>query len=303
MLGIEYPIFQGAMAWIANASLAAAVSEAGGLGIIAGGTAPVELIRKEVRKAKEITSKPIGVNIMLLSPYADEMAKMVCEEGVKVVTTGAGTPGKYMDMWKAHNIKVIPVVPSVAIAKRMVRSGADAVIAEGVEAGGHVGELTTMVLVPQIVDAVDVPVIAAGGIGDGRGMAAAFMLGADAVQVGTRFLIAYECTVHGNYKKKILKAKDIDTVVTGRRSGHPVRVIRNKLSRSFQELDMKAAPLEEYEKLGTGALAKAVLEGDMEYGSIMAGQIAAIVNKEQSCKEIITEMMKEADELLNRSWR
>lgn len=303
MLGIEYPIFQGAMAWIANASLAAAVSEAGGLGIIAGGTAPVELIRKEVRKAKEITSKPIGVNIMLLSPYADEMAKMVCEEGVKVVTTGAGTPGKYMDMWKAHNIKVIPVVPSVAIAKRMARSGADAVIAEGVEAGGHVGELTTMVLVPQIVDAVDVPVIAAGGIGDGRGMAAAFMLGADAVQVGTRFLIAYECTVHGNYKKKILKAKDIDTVVTGRRSGHPVRVIRNKLSRSFQELDMKAAPLEEYEKLGTGALAKAVLEGDMEYGSIMAGQIAAIVNKEQSCKEIITEMMKEADELLNRSWR
>ena len=303
MLGIEYPIFQGAMAWIANASLAAAVSEAGGLGIIAGGTAPVDLIRKEVRKAKEITSKPIGVNIMLLSPYADEMAKMVCEEGVKVVTTGAGTPGKYMDMWKAHNIKVIPVVPSVAIAKRMVRSGADAVIAEGVEAGGHVGELTTMVLVPQIVDAVDVPVIAAGGIGDGRGMAAAFMLGADAVQVGTRFLIAYECTVHGNYKKKILKAKDIDTVVTGRRSGHPVRVIRNKLSRSFQELDMKAAPLEEYEKLGTGALAKAVLEGDMEYGSIMAGQIAAIVNKEQSCKEIITEMMKEADELLNRSWR
>ncbi|HHT88865.1 MAG TPA: enoyl-[acyl-carrier-protein] reductase FabK [Clostridiales bacterium] len=303
MLGIEYPIFQGAMAWIANASLAAAVSEAGGLGIIAGGTAPVELIRKEVRKAKEITSKPIGVNIMLLSPYADEMAKMVCEEGVKVVTTGAGTPGKYMDMWKAHNIKVIPVVPSVAIAKRMVRSGADAVIAEGVEAGGHVGELTTMVLVPQIVDAVDVPVIAAGGIGDGRGMAAAFMLGADAVQVGTRFLIAYECTVHENYKKKILNAKDIDTVVTGRRSGHPVRVIRNKLSRSFQELDMKAAPLEEYEKLGTGALAKAVLEGDMEYGSIMAGQIAAIVNKEQSCKEIITEMMKEADELLNRSWR
>jgi enoyl-[acyl-carrier protein] reductase II len=302
MLGIEYPIFQGAMAWIANASLAAAVSEAGGLGIIAGGTAPVGLIRSEVRKAKEITSKPIGVNIMLLSPHADEMAKMVCEEGVSVVTTGAGTPGKHMDMWKAHGITVIPVVPSVAIAKRMVRSGADAVIAEGTEAGGHVGELTTMALVPQIVDAVDVPVIAAGGIGDGRGMAAAFMLGADAVQVGTRFLAAYECTVHENYKKKVLGAKDIDTVVTGRRTGHPVRVIKNRLSRSFQELDLNMAPLEEYEKLGTGALARAVLDGDMDNGSIMAGQIAAIVNKEQSCKEIITEMMNEANELLNKNW-
>lgn len=302
MLGIEYPIFQGAMAWIANASLASAVSEAGGLGIIAGGTAPVELVRGEVRKAKEITSKPIGVNIMLLSPHAEEMAKMVCEEGVKVVTTGAGTPGKYMDMWKAHNIKVIPVVPSVAIAKRMVRSGADAIIVEGTEAGGHVGELTTMVLVPQIVDAVDVPVIAAGGIGDGRGMAAAFMLGADAVQVGTRFLTAYECTVHDDYKRKILNAKDIDTIVTGRRTGHPVRVIKNKLSRSFQELDLNVAPLEEYEKLGAGALARAVLEGDMENGSIMAGQIAAIVNKEESCKDIINDLMTEANKLLNKSW-
>ncbi len=298
MLGIEYPIIQGAMAWIANASLAAAVSEAGGLGIIAGGTAPVELIRSEVRKAKEITSKPIGVNIMLLSPHADEMAKMVCEEGVQVVTTGAGTPGKYMDKWKSHNIKVIPVVPSVAIAKRMVRSGADALIAEGTEAGGHVGELTTMVLVPQIVDAVDVPVIAAGGIGDGRGMAAAFMLGADAVQLGTRFLTAYECTIHENYKKKVLNAKDIDTVVTGRRSGHPVRVIKNKLSRSFTELDLTIAPLEEYEKLGDGALAKAVIDGDMEFGSIMAGQIAAIVNKEQSCKDIILDLMTETNKLL-----
>lgn len=302
MLGIEYPIFQGAMAWIANASLASAVSEAGGLGIIAGGTAPVELVRGEVRKAKEITSRPIGVNIMLLSPHAEEMAKMVCEEGVKVVTTGAGTPGKYMDMWKAHNIKVIPVVPSVAIAKRMVRSGADAIIVEGTEAGGHVGELTTMVLVPQIVDAVDVPVIAAGGIGDGRGMAAAFMLGADAVQVGTRFLTAYECTVHDDYKRKILNAKDIDTIVTGRRTGHPVRVIKNKLSRSFQELDLNVAPLEEYEKLGAGALARAVLEGDMENGSIMAGQIAAIVNKEESCKDIINDLMTEANKLLNKSW-
>jgi enoyl-[acyl-carrier protein] reductase II len=302
MLGIEYPIFQGAMAWIANASLAAAVSEAGGLGIIAGGTAPVDLIRSEVIKAQKLTSKPIGVNIMLLSPYADEMSKMVCEEGIKVVTTGAGTPGKYMDMWKAHNIKVIPVVPSVAIAKRMVRSGADAVIAEGTEAGGHVGELTTMVLVPQIVDAVDVPVIAAGGIGDGRGVAAAYMLGADAVQVGTRFLTAYECTIHENYKKKVLKAKDIDTVVTGRRTGHPVRVIKNKLSRSFVELDQTIAPLDEYEKLGAGALARAVLEGDMDYGSIMAGQIAAIIDKEQSCKDIIMELMAEANKLLHKDW-
>ena len=299
MLGIEYPIFQGAMAWIANASLAAAVSEAGGLGIIAGGTAPVELIREEVRKAKKITSKPIGVNIMLLSPQADEMAKMVCEEGVRVVTTGAGTPGKYMEMWKSYDIRMIPVVPSVAIAKRMVRSGADAVIAEGTEAGGHVGELTTMVLVPQIVDAVDVPVIAAGGIGDGRGMAAAFMLGAEAIQVGTRFLTAYECTVHDNYKRKVLSAKDIDTVVTGRRTGHPVRVIKNKLSRSFIELDQNIAPLEEYEKLGAGALPKAVIDGDMDNGSIMAGQVAAMVDREQSCKDIILELMSQANKLLN----
>lgn len=302
MLGIEYPIFQGAMAWIANASLAAAVSEAGGLGIIAGGTAPAETIRQEIRKARQMTSKPIGVNIMLLSPHADGIARIVCEEGVQVVTTGAGTPGKYMDMWKACGITVIPVVPSVAIAKRMERSGADAVIAEGTEAGGHVGELTTMVLVPQIADAVDIPVIAAGGIGDGRAVAAAFMLGAEAVQVGTRFLVARECTVHENYKKKVLEAKDIDTVVTGRRTGHPVRVIRNKLSRKFMELDNRLAPLEEYDKLGTGALARAVLEGDMENGSIMAGQVAALVNREQSCREIITEMITEARELLGKKW-
>lgn len=302
MLNIEYPIFQGAMAWISNASLAAAVSEAGGLGIIAGGTAPVEVIRNEIKKAKEMTKKPFGVNIMLLSENADEMAKMVCEEGVKVVTTGAGTPAKYMDMWKAHDIKVIPVVPSVAIAKRMVRCGADAVIAEGTESGGHVGELTTMVLVPQIVDAVDVPVIAAGGIGDGRQMAAAFMLGAEAVQIGTRFLTAYECTVHENYKKKVLNAKDIDTIVTGRRTGHPVRVLKNKLTRKFMQLDEELAPIEEYEKLGTGALARAVIEGDIEYGSVMAGQVAAMVNKEQSCRDIIAELMEEATGLLNKEW-
>lgn len=303
LLNIEYPIFQGAMARISDASLAAAVSEAGGLGIIAGGTAPVDFVRAEVRKAKELTRKPFGVNIMLLSEFADDIATMVCEEGVKVVTTGAGAPGKYMEQWKSYGIKVIPVVPSVAIAKRMVRSGADAVIAEGTESGGHVGELTTMVLVPQVVDAVEVPVIAAGGIADGRGIAAAFMLGADGVQVGTRFLSAYECGVHPNYKQKVLNAKDIDTVVTGRPTGHPVRILKNKLSRQFLELEAKAAPADDYEKLGVGALAKAVVQGDMDYGSVMAGQIAALVNKEQSCKEIITEMFAEADLLLSKDWR
>ncbi len=302
LLNIEYPLFQGAMARISDAALAAAVSEAGGLGIIAGGTAPAEHIRSEVRKAKELTNKPFGVNIMLLSESADDIAKMVCEEGVKVVTTGAGAPGKYMEMWKAHGIKVIPVVPSVAIAKRMVRSGADAIIAEGTESGGHVGELTTMVLVPQVVDAVDVPVIAAGGIADGRGIAAALMLGADAVQIGTRFLSAHECNVHPNYKQKILNAKDIDTVVTGRSTGHPVRILKNKLSRQFSELEKAAAPVETIEKLGLGALAKAVVNGDMDYGSVMAGQIAAIVKKEQSCKEIITEMFAEAEQLLGKDW-
>ena len=298
LLNIEYPIFQGAMARISDASLVSAVSEAGGLGIIAGGTAPVEVIRAEVRKTKELTKKPFGVNIMLLSEFADDIAKMVCEEGVKVVTTGAGAPGKYMEMWKSHGIKVIPVVPSVAIAKRMVRSGADAVIAEGTESGGHVGELTTMVLVPQVVDAVDVPVIAAGGIADGRGMAAALMLGAEAVQIGTRFLTAHECTVHLNYKQKVLGAKDIDTVVTGRSTGHPVRTLRNKLSRKFVELEAANASMEEIEQLGVGALAKAVVHGDMDFGSVMAGQIAALVNKEQSCKDIIIELMKETEQLL-----
>ncbi|NLC18805.1 MAG: enoyl-[acyl-carrier-protein] reductase FabK [Clostridiales bacterium] len=303
LLNIEYPIFQGAMARISDAALAAAVSEAGGLGIIAGGTAPADYIRQEVRKAKALTDKPFGVNIMLLSPYADEIARMVCEEGVKVVTTGAGAPGKYIPMWKEHGIKVIPVVPSVAIAIRMVRSGADAVIAEGMEAGGHIGELTTMVLVPQIVDAVDVPVIAAGGIADGRGVAAALMLGADGVQLGTRFLTAHECRVHPNYKKKVLAAKDIDTIVTGRPTGHPVRVLKNKLARQFIELEKSGAPLEEYDKLGVGALARAVDDGDIDFGSVMAGQSAAMVNKEQSCKEIITEIFAEAEKLLCRDWR
>lgn len=296
-LGLKYPIIQGAMAWIADSSLAAAVSNAGGLGIIAGGTAPVEYIRDEIRKAKELTDKPFGVNIMLLSPNAEEVAKLVCEEGVKVVTTGAGSPGKYMEMWKAHDITVIPVVASVALARRMEKSGADAIIAEGCEAGGHIGELTTMTLIPQVVDAVNIPVIAAGGVGDGRGVAAAFMLGASGVQVGTRFLVAHECTVHQNYKNKVLKAKDIDTMVTGRLTGHPVRVLRNKLSRKFKEMERDLTDFEEFERLGVGALRKAAKEGDIEMGSIMSGQIAGLIKKEQSCKEIIEEMFEEAKKL------
>ena len=304
MLGIHYPIFQGAMARISDGTLAAAVSNAGGLGIIAGANAPTEYIRQEIRKAKELTKNPFGLNIMLLSSNADDIARLVCDEGVKVVTTGAGLPGKYMEMWKEHGVIVIPVVPSVAIAKRVVRLGADAIVAEGTESGGHVGELTTMTLVPQIVDAVDVPVIAAGGIGDGRGVAAAYMLGASGVQVGTRFLTAYECCIHKNYKQKVISAKDIDTVVTGRATGHPVRVIKNKLARQFMQLEKDGAALEEYDKLGTGALGKAVVEGDVDLGSLMAGQVAALITKEQSCKEIITEMMEEAGKLLGdkKNW-
>lgn len=301
LLNIEYPIVQGAMARISDASLAAAVSEAGGLGIIAGGNAPVDYLRNEVRKAKSLTSKPFGVNIMLLSDNVDELAAMVCEEGVAVVTTGAGSPGKYIPMWKEYGIKVIPVVPSVAIAKRMERSQVDAIIGEGMEAGGHIGELTTMVLTPQLVDAVNIPVIAAGGIADGRGMAAACMLGAEGVQIGTRFITAHECTVHENYKKKVLGAKDIDTVVTGRITGHPVRILKNKLSRQFASLEAAHGTIEEIEALGVGALAKAVY-GDVDFGSVMAGQSAAMVNKEQSCKEIIQEIIAEAKELLQKGW-
>lgn len=297
MVGMKYPIIQGGMAWIADSSLAAAVSNAGGLGIITG-NAPVEWVRQEIRNTKELTDKPFGVNIMLLSETADEIAQMVCDEGVKVVTTGAGNPGKYIKKWKEHGIIVIPVVPSVALAKRMEKSGVDALIAEGCESGGHVGELTTMALIPQVVDAVNIPVIAAGGIGDGRGIAASFMLGADAVQVGTRFLVAKECTVHQNYKNKVMKAKDIDTQVTGRPTGHPVRIIRNKLSRKFQILEKEGAPLVEFENLGRGALSKAVRDGDIDNGSVMAGQIAGLINKEQTCSEIINEMFNEAYTLL-----
>lgn len=299
ILQIEYPIIQGGMAWIADSSLASAVSNGGGLGIIAGGNAPVEYIRNEIRKTKELTDKPFGVNIMLLSENAEELAKVVCEEGVKVVTTGAGNPGKYMAMWKEAGIKVIPVVASVALAIRMERSGADAVIAEGCEAGGHIGELTTMTLVPQVVDAVSIPVIAAGGIGDGRGVLASMVLGAEGVQVGTRFLVADECTVHENYKEKIIKANDIDTMVTGRSTGHPVRVLKNKLARKFKELEKNNGDLNQYNELGKGALPKAAKDGDVDFGSVMAGQIAGLVNKKQSCKDIIEEMFKETEKVLN----
>lgn len=298
LLNIKYPIFQGGMAWVADSSLAAAVSNAGGLGIIAGANAPVSVVREEIRKAKELTDKPFGVNIMLLSENADELSDVVIEEGVKVVTTGAGNPGKYIEKWKNAGIKVIPVVASVALAKRMERAGADAVVAEGCEAGGHIGKLTTMVLIPQVVDAVNIPVIAAGGIGDGRGVAAAFMLGASGIQIGTRFLVATECTIHENYKDAVIKSKDIDTVVTGRSTGHPVQVLKNKLAREYLNLESKNASMEVLEDIGRGALKKAVKDGDVEQGSLMAGQIAGMISKKQSAKEIIEEMFNEYENII-----
>ena len=300
LLGIEHPIIQGGMAWVAESHLAAAVSAAGGLGLIGGANAPAEVIRNYIREVKAVTDKPFGVNVMLMSPYADEVAKVVVEEGVKVVTTGAGNPEKYMEMWKAAGIKVIPVVASVALAKRMERYGADAVVAEGTESGGHIGEATTMTLVPQVVDAVSIPVIAAGGIGDGRGIAAAFMLGAEAVQMGTRFLVAKECTVHQNYKDRVLKAKDIDSTVTGRTHGHPVRCLRNQMTREYIKLEQEGKSFEELEYLTLGTLRKAVQEGDVTNGTVMAGQIAGMITKEQTCKEMIDEMMEQAEKLLGR---
>ncbi|WP_300386660.1 enoyl-[acyl-carrier-protein] reductase FabK [Clostridium sp.] len=293
LLNIKYPIFQGGMAWVSDSSLAAAVSNAGGLGIIAGANAPASLVREEIRKTKELTDKPFGVNIMLLSENAEELSEIVIEEEVKVITTGAGNPGKYIEKWKRAGIKVIPVVPSVALAKRMERAGADAVIAEGCESGGHIGKLTTMVLLPQVVDAVDIPVIAAGGIGDGRGIAASFIFGASGVQVGTRFLVADECNIHDNYKNAVIKSTDIDTVVTGRITGHPVQVIKNKLAREYMNLENKKGSLEDLEELGKGALRKAVKDGDIEYGSLMAGQISGMITKRQSAKEIVEEMFTE----------
>ncbi len=296
MLGIKYPIFQGAMAWIADASLASAVSNAGGLGIIAAGNAPADVVREEIRQCRELTDKPFGVNIMLLSPFVEEVVDMVCEEGVKVLTTGAGNPSKYMERFKANGIRLIPVVPSVAHARKMEKIGCDAVIAEGMESGGHIGKLTTMALVPQVADALEIPVLAAGGIADGRGMAAGFMLGAEGVQIGTRFLVANECTVHQNYKNKILKAKDLDTVITGNITGHPVRVIKNQLANSFlaaekEEMAKDTPDLARFDQLGRGALQKSVKEGDMDHGSIMSGQIAGMVKKEESCKEILEDIM------------
>lgn len=300
LLNIEYPIIQGGMAWVAEYHLAAAVSEAGGLGLIGAASAPPEVVREQIRKAKELTKKPFGVNVMLLNPNADEVAKVIVEEGIKVVTTGAGNPAKYMEMWKAAGVKVIPVVASVALAKMMERAGADAVIAEGTESGGHIGAATTMTLVPQIVDAVQIPVIAAGGIGDGRGFAAAMMLGAEAVQMGTRFVVAKESIVHDNYKQKIIKAKDIDSEVTGLSTGHPIRQIRNKMTREYLQKEKEGAPFEELELLTLGSLRKAVMDGDVINGTLMAGQIAGMICKEQTCKEMIQEIMEQADQLLHQ---
>ncbi len=298
MLGIKYPVFQGGMAWIADGRLAAAVSQGGGLGIIAAGNAPGEYVREQIKIARSLTKKPIGVNIMLLSPYVEEVAQVVAQEKVDVVTTGAGNPAKYMPLWNEANIKVIPVVASVAMAKLMTKVGASALIAEGGESGGHVGELTTMVLVPQICDATTLPVIAAGGIADGRGVAAAFMLGACAVQVGTRFLSAQECSIHPVYKEKILKATDLCTMVTGKRLGHPVRSLRTPFSRNYSQAEYGGMPDDELEALATGALRLAVTQGDANKGCFLAGQCAAMVNKVQSAAEIVEELISQAEPIL-----
>lgn len=298
LLGIEYPVIQGGMAWVAEHNLAAAVSNAGGLGIIGAGGAPAEFVREQIQKVKEVTDKPFGVNIMLMNPEADAIAQVIVEEGVRVVTTGAGNPSKYMELWRNAGVKVIPVVASVAMAKLMERGGADAVVAEGMESGGHIGSTTTMALVPQVVDAVSIPVIAAGGIADGRGFAAAFMLGAEAVQIGTRFVVATESIVHENYKAMLIKAKDIDSVVTGTSTGHPVRGIRNKMTKEYLRLEKEGADFMELEKLTLGALRNAVVNGDVVNGTVMAGQIAGLVKKEQPCKEIISEIMEQASALL-----
>ncbi len=288
------------MAWVATHALAAAVSEAGGLGIIAGGSAPTDWVRDEIRKCKALTDKPFAVNVMLLSPFADEVAHMIVEEGVKIVTTGAGNPGKYVEMWKANGIKIIPVVPSVAIARRMEKGGADAVIVEGCEAGGHIGELTTMALVPQASQAISIPVIAAGGIADGRGVAAAFMLGAQGVQMGTRFLVAHESPAHADYKQRVIKASDIDAVVTGRSTGHPVRSLKNKLTREFVQLEKQGTDPKELDRLGEGALQSAVVTGNTNRGAVMAGQISGLVTKEQSAKDIIEEVWNETTALIQK---
>lgn len=300
LIGIEYPIFQGGMAWIAESTLASAVSNAGGLGIIAGGSAPIDYLRDQIRKTKEMTDKPFGVNIMLMSPNAEELAKLVIEENVPVVTTGAGNPGKFMEAWKAAGIKVIPVVPSVALAKRMERAGADAVVAEGTESGGHIGQNTTMCLVPQVVDAVEIPVIAAGGIADGRGVAASFMLGAEGVQVGTRFLASEECQIHENYKNAVVAAKDTDNAITGFYSGSPCRCIKSKYTKKLQEMEKNAAPPEDFEAITIGSLRKAVMDGNTDEGSMLCGLIAGMINDVKPAAVIIKEMMEQAEKLLAR---
>ncbi len=301
LLGIEYPVFQGGMAWIADGKLAAAVSEGGGLGIIAAGNAPAEYVREQIRIAKSLTDKPFGVNVMLMSPFVDEVAQVIAEEKAAVVTTGAGNPLKYMKAWKEAGVQVIPVVASVAMAKLMVRVGASALIAEGTESGGHVGELTTMALVPQVCDAVEIPVIAAGGIADGRGFAAAFMLGAEGVQMGTRFLLAEECSIHENYKARLKKAKDLDTIVTGRRLGHPVRGLKTPFTRDYAKLEYTDISDDDLEKKGEGALRAAVVDGDAEKGSFLAGQVAAMISKEQPAAEIVKEVCEEAEQCLRES--
>ena len=298
LLGIEYPIIQGGMAWVAEHHLAAAVSNAGGLGLIGGANAPGEVIRDEIRKARALTDKPFGVNVMLLSPHADDVAKVVVEEGIKVVTTGAGSPEKYMQMWKEAGIKVIPVVASVLLAKRLLRGGIDAIIAEGTESGGHVGDITTMALIPQVVDAVDVPVIAAGGIADGRGMAAAFALGAKAVQMGTRFVLSEECIAHENYKNAVLKAKDRATVMTGLTTGHPVRIIDNALAHKYKSLEFSGGSKEELEALGAGTLRLAAIDGNVKEGSVMIGQISGMLTDVKPCETIIKDIMTEAETVI-----
>ncbi len=301
LLGIKYPVFQGGMAWVADGRLASAVSDGGGLGIIAAGNAPGAYVREQIRIAKSFTDKPFGVNIMLLSPFADEVAEVVAGEGVAVVTTGAGNPSKYMELWKNAGIKVIPVVASVAMAKLVTKAGASAVIAEGGESGGHVGELTTMVLVPQICDATPLPVIAAGGIADGRGAAAAFMLGACGIQMGTRFLSAEECNIHPVYKEKIIKATDLCTMVTGKRLGHPVRSLRTPFARNYLKAEYGGVSDEELKAMGVGSVRMAVQEGNLEKGTFLAGQIAAMVNRIQPAAEIVKEVMDEAEPLLMRA--
>lgn len=300
LLQIPYPILQGGMAWIATGELAAAVSNAGGLGIIGAGSAPADIIRNEIRKLKEVTDQPFAVNIMLLSPFVDEIVDLVIEEKVPVVTTGAGNPGKYIDRFKENGIKVIPVVPTVALARRMERIGADALIVEGTEAGGHIGDITTMALVPQVVDAVKIPVIAAGGIADGRGFLAALALGAEGIQMGTRFVASRECTAHVAYKEAIIKAGDRDAVVTGRSTGHPIRNLKNTLTRTLDEMEKKGVNKEEIEKLAAGSLRKAAIDGDIENGSVMAGQIAALIKEIKPVGEIIEEIVREAEELLQK---